>query len=189
MATHVPRHEAVKQGLIAPFVSLLVWGCLLVSLAHIVDYVGNRTPATGTVDQASHTPMIKAVPPAAVTQPTAEPDILPFFRVCILLLIIIPMASLAAPGYLEPDKDDADSSVLIDGSSREKRLLDALQGKHSIFKNSYRNWLPLQALFITCIFVMGLITASFIFALLADYLLSLHLNFKEMVGMRALARS
>lgn len=86
-----------------------------------------------------------------------------FFLLFLFATALAALGSIALPGFLDPGKDQSASVVLVDTTdSKVKRLIDALFGKHSIFKNAYRGWLPSQALFITCNVILSLATGTLV---------------------------
>lgn len=71
---------------------------------------------------------------------------------------------LLIPGLAETEIDLNSHVILDDDSNWLKWCLEIFFGKHSIFKNSYRGWIPIQSIFITNM-ILFCAVAIFVFML------------------------
>lgn len=118
----------------------------------------------------------------------------------LLIMMSVPFCAAVASSWLlycagmqDKEKDRIVSVTLISTDSFMKSLLDALAGRHQIFKNSIRNWPELQAVYIFSMYVMAsafLVNAGWLLSLLGAEPLSLG-NFwftfaQELLGLKLL---
>ena len=146
------RHLAVLRGLIWPVCIFLGWVLLLGGMSISLDYLASDIPFSMFIDtRFPDVPM-----PADLA--TSRYSIQNLFNLALAILFATAIFSLALPGLMDSEKDEAHSVVLDDSSSMVKWFLDLIGGKHSIFKNSYRGWHQLQALFLTSIVILIIMT-------------------------------
>lgn len=177
------RQIAVLKGLIWPIVGYSSWVLIIALLSIIADlqcsqrslnvYL-NKTVVQNT---ESNTPSTATFPNPKVKK--YNPWSL--LNICLLASLTVAVCSLGVPGILESEKDHRDSVVLVDDFKFPKNIIETLAGKHSIFKNSYRNWLVLQALFVSNSVILLLATGTIFFMILCNGFLATQFNISSLL--------
>lgn len=149
---------SIRRGLIFPIAGFTIWFVLNAALTVALQL------SAGDYTLAQLFP-ITGRGPAEVVQPNR---IITLEKTISLWIGLIAILSLVITGIADRTKDLSNSIVLDSGSGRIKYVVETLQGRHSIFKNSQRGWHHVQALFVTCLVVLCLITLTLAFATIAN---------------------